>query len=148
MLNILIVAVIALISAGLGYLFRRYIAEKKIQDAEAKAKLILEQAKKETDDRRRGAELEAKDLLYRMRQDFERETKDRRFEISNLEKRLAQKEENIDRRLDLLEKKEKEIEQRHENIKRQEESIKAKESQLHLLIGEEKERLQKISSLG
>ncbi len=147
MLNILIVVVVALVSIGLGYLFRRYIAEKKIQDAEAKARLILEQAKKENDDRRRSAELEAKDLLYRMRQDFERETKDRRLEISNLEKRLAQKEENIDRRLDLLEKKEKEIEQRHDNIRKQEESIKAKENQLHLLIGEEKERLQKISSL-
>ena len=105
------------------------------------------QAKKEALDKRREVELEAKDLLYRMRQDFERETKDRRQEISNLEKRLTQKEENIDRRLDLLEKKEKEIEARNENIKRQEEGIKAKDNQLHALIAEEKERLQKISSL-
>jgi ribonuclease Y len=82
-----------------------------------------------------------------MRQDFERETKDRRQEILNSEKRLAQKEENIDRRLELLEKKEKETESRQENIKRQEESIKQKDNQLHLLIAEEKERLQKISSL-
>jgi ribonuclease Y len=126
---------------------RRYVAEKKIQDAETKVRIILEQAKKEAQDRRREVELEAKDLLYRMRQDFERETKDRRQDISNAERRLAQKEENIDRRLDLLEKKEKEFELRHENIKRQEESLKAKDNQLHLLIAEEKERLQKIASL-
>jgi len=148
MLNTIIFSiVVALISVYAGYLLRRYVAEKKIQDAETQAKHILEQAKKEAQDRRREAELEAKDLLYRMRQDFERETKDRRQEISNLEKRLAQKEENIDRRLSLLETKEKEIGLKLDNVRKQEESIKAKENQLHSLIAEEKERLQKISSL-
>ena len=138
---------IALILTCAGYLLRRYIAEKKIQDAETRAKQILEQAKKEAQDRRRETDLEAKDLLYRMRQDFERQTQDRRQEITNLEKRLAQKEENIDRRLSLLETKEKDAEARLENIRKQEESFKAKENQLHLLIAEEKERLQKIASL-
>jgi ribonuclease Y len=147
MLNIIIFMGIALIAAFSGYFFRKYLAEKKIQAAEIQAQHILEQAKKETQDRRREVELEAKDLLYRMRQDFERETKDRRQEISNLEKRLGQKEENIDRRLDLLEKKEKEIDVKYENIKKQEDLLKAKDNQLHLLISEEKERLQKISSL-
>lgn len=147
MLNIIIFIIIALISTYAGYLLRRYIAEKKIRDAETQAKYILDLAKKEAQDRRREADLEAKDLLYRMRQDFERETKDRRGEISNLEKRLAQKEENIDRRLELLEKKEKDIELRVDNIKKQEELLKIKESQLHTLIAEEKERLQKIASL-
>jgi ribonuclease Y len=130
-----------------GYFLRRQLAEKKIQSAETQAKRILEQAKKEAQDRHREAELEAKDLLYRMRQDFERETKDRRQEMFNLEKRLAQKEENIDRRLELLEKKEREIEVRSENSKKYEEALKAKDTQLHNLIAEEKERLQKISSL-
>ena len=147
MLNIIIFIAVVFAALYAGYFFRRYVAERKIQDAEAKAKFILEQAKKESQDKRREAELEGKDLLYRMRQDFERQTQQRRQEITDLEKRLAQKEENIDRRLDLLEKKEKGIEAKYENIKRQEESLKAKENQLQLFIAEEKERLQKISSL-
>ncbi|MEI6631066.1 MAG: ribonuclease Y [bacterium] len=147
MLNIIIYIAIALVALSLGYIFRRYIAERKIQDAEAKAKHILEQAHKDAQDKRREAELESKDLLYRMRQDFERSTQERRQEIANLEKRLVQKEENIDRRLDLLEKKEKEFELRQEGLKKQEEALKAKDAQLHALIAEEKERLQKISSL-
>ena len=147
MLNIIIFIAIALVSTYAGYIIRRYIAERKIKDAETQAKQILEQAKKEAQDKRREVELEAKDLLYRMRQDFERETKERRQELLNSEKRLTQKEENIDRRLGLLEKKEKDIELRQENVKKQEEAIKAKDGQLHQLIAEEKERLQKISSL-
>jgi ribonuclease Y len=147
MLVIAITIGIALLALAAGYFLRKHIAEKKIQDAETQAQHILEQAKKEALDRRREVELEAKDLMYRMRQDFERETKDRRQEISNMERRLTQKEENIDRRLELLEKKEKEIEARFENVRKQEENLKAKEQQLHTLIAEEKERLQKIASL-
>ena len=144
---IIILFAIALFATLAGYLLRKYIGERKIEAAEKQAAHILEQAKKEIQDRRREVELEAKDLLYRMRQDFERETKDRRVEISGMEKRLTQKEENIDRRLGLLEAKEKEIETKWENVRKQEESIKAKETNLHSLIAEEKERLQKISSL-
>ena len=147
MLNIIIMLVIALCATFAGYLMRKVIAEKKVQDAETQAKLILEQAKKEAQDRRREVELEAKDIMHHMRQDFERETKDRRVEISNLEKRLSQKEENIDRRLGLLETKEKEIETKLGLVHKQEEGLKVKEGQLQGLIAEEKERLQKIASL-
>ena len=147
MVNIAILIVTALAALAAGYFMRKHVAEKKIQNAELEAQHILEGAKKEAQDKRREAELEAKDLLYRMRQDFEHETKDRRQEIVGLEKRLVQKEENIDRRLDLLEKKEKEIETFKDNVRKQEESAKEKETQLHGLISEEKERLQKISSL-
>jgi len=147
MITAIMILVVAVVSLLLGYVWRKFIAEKKTQDAETKAQYIIEQAKKEAEDRRRGAELEAKDQLYKLRQDFEQQTKDRRQEIFNLEKRLAQKEENIDRRLDLLEKKEKDGEAKLEAVKRQEDALKAKENQLHALIVEEKERLQKIASL-
>ena len=147
LISIFISLVVGCVSILAGYALRKHVAEKKIQDAESKAQHILEQARKEAQDKRREVELEAKDLLYRIRQDFERETKDRRQELSNMEKRLAQKEENIDRRLDLLEKKEKELEAKHENIRKQEEALKVKDTQLHSLIAEEKERLQKISTL-
>ena len=146
-LNIVVPIFVALVAAYCGYFLRKYIAEKRVKSAELQAEHILEVAKKDVLDKRREAELEAKDLLYRMRQDFEREIKDRKLEIVNLEKRLTQKEENIDRRIDLVEKKEKEIEVRNDNLKKHEESLKSKEGQLQALIAEEKERLQKISSL-
>lgn len=146
-ITILISLITAAVGGVIGFVIRKQIAEKAIKDAETHAQQILEQSRKEAQDRRREAELEAKDLLYRMRQDFERETKDRRQEIAGMEKRLSQKEENIDRRVDLLEQKEKEIGARHENLKKQEDGMKAKEASLHALIAEEKERLQKIASL-
>ncbi|MDD5725385.1 MAG: ribonuclease Y [Candidatus Omnitrophica bacterium] len=146
-LNIVVPLFVALVAAYCGYFLRKYIAEKRVKSAELQAEHILQAAKKDILDKRREAELEAKDLLYRMRQDFEGETKERKLEIANQEKRLTQKEENIDRRIDLVEKKEKEIETRNDSLKKQEEGLRSKDSQLHALISEEKERLQKISSL-
>ncbi len=147
MFTILFIVVAALISFSLGYFVRRYLAEQKTGEAEAKARAIIDQAHKDAETRLRTAELESKDLLYKMRQEFEQQTKDRRQEIANMEKRLTQKEENIDRRLDLLEKKEKDIENRQDNMRKVEEAFKVKENQLHILVAEEKERLQKIASL-
>ena len=147
MLTTTLFIITAIIGLGCGYVFRRYVAEKKVQDAEAKAKFILDKANSEIQDRRREVELESKDLMFRLRQNFEQETKERRQELGVLEKRLAQKEINLDRRLDLLEQKEKEFHQRAKNIGSQEANLKHKESQLYSLIAEEKERLQKISSL-
>jgi len=45
-----------------------------------------------------------------MRQEFEKETRERKEEIANLEKRMQGREANLDRRVDLLEKKERELE--------------------------------------
>lgn len=147
MLNILLFIVVALVFAYIGYLSRKAIAEKKVKDAETRAKEILEEAKKAVQDRRREVELEMKEQLLRMRQDFEQQTKDRRHELFELEKRLGLKEENMDRRVALLEKKEKELEAKAESARRYEENLKAKEAQLTNLIAEEKLRLEKISSL-
>ena len=145
--NIIFIIIAAVVFTYLGYFLRRIIAEKKVKDAETKAKEILEDAKKTAQDRRREVELDIKDQLLHMRQDFEQQTKDRRREIAELEKRLTVKEENLDRRVDLLEKKEKELEVKSETVKRYEDNIKAKEAQLTNLIAEEKLRLEKISSL-
>ncbi|MFH1201445.1 MAG: ribonuclease Y [Candidatus Omnitrophota bacterium] len=145
--SILIFVVAAGLFVFVGYILSRYVEEKKLKNAMASAKQILEAAKKDVQEKKKEADLEAKDLLYRLRVDFEKETKDRRQELVNLEKRLTQKEENIDRRLSFLERKEKDIEARHSAAANLEGSLKNKEAQFNALLAEEKERLQKISLL-
>ncbi|MDP2831099.1 MAG: Rnase Y domain-containing protein, partial [Candidatus Omnitrophota bacterium] len=66
--NIVVPIFVALVAAYCGYFLRKYIAEKRVKSAELQAEHILEAAKKDVLDKRREAELEAKDLLHRMRQ--------------------------------------------------------------------------------
>jgi ribonuclease Y len=130
-----------------GYLLRWFFAGKKLKESEERAKNLLESAQKDADTRKKETELQAKDLMIKLRQDFEQETKERREEISFAEKRILQKEENLDKRVDLLERKEKDINARLIDLKENEKNIETRSTELTELIKEEKKRLQKISSM-
>ncbi|MCP4650221.1 MAG: ribonuclease Y [PVC group bacterium] len=138
------VAVVFFVS---GYIYRRFVAEKKIVGAEQRAKEILQDADRYVQAKKKEAGLEAKDLLYKTRIEFEKESKDRRQELLNLERRLIQREENLERKLDLLEKKEREVSQRGRQFAEKEKLNEQKEHELNQLILEEKDKLQRVSGL-
>ena len=146
-MNLIIILIASVVSLGAGYFLRRALSEKKTQDAEHRAKELIEQAKKSADNLRKEVELEGKDAVLRLRQEFEVSNKSRREELVTLEKRLTVKEDNVDRRLSLIEKKEKELDAKYENLRKDDEALKAKDRHLTALVNEEKERLQKISGL-
>jgi ribonuclease Y len=136
---------IALILAG--YFLRGFFVGKKLKDSEEKARRLLESASKQAEIGKKDLDLQGKDLAIKLRQDFERETKQRRDEITETEKRLLLKEENIEKRVDLLEKKEKDISARLTVLQEKEEGVVKQSQELARLVEEEKARLQKIASL-
>jgi len=142
--------VLGLVAVGCvlaGWFLRWFFANKNLRAAEERAKSLTEFANREAETRKKEAELAAKDLLLKVRLDFERETKDRREEISSAEKRILQKEENLEKRVDLVEKKEKDITTRLSAVRQEEETIKAKNDELARLLEEEKKRLQNIANM-
>lgn len=149
--NIYVIGIVCIvIGVAISYLFlflRKSIRAQRVKSATLEAKAIIEEAKKNAEAIRKEAELNAKDLLFKMRQDFEKESRDRRDEIVNLEKRMSQREANLDRRVDLLEKKERELEEKTRNLKTQEDALKVKNDELSKLLTEEKEMLHKISNM-
>jgi ribonuclease Y len=145
--HILIGIAVAVVALAAGYFARMQTAEKKIRSAEARSKELLEEAGKEKDKIRKEAELEAKDLLYKLRSDFDKETKERRQELMVLEKRLLQKEENIDRKVDLLEKRDREIAAKEGSLSSRIEEINNKKKELSDVIDNEKQVLQRISGM-
>ncbi len=150
-MNVLLTSVLCLVIGGglilFGYFARKIFAEKKVQSAEVRVKLILEEAEKKSQEKRKEIELESKELLHNIRADFEKETKDRRAEITNLEKRLIQREENLDRKVEILDKKEKELSERQKGVAAKEEHIHSLEEEYKVLLAEEKDRLQRVSGL-
>ncbi|MCK4994759.1 MAG: ribonuclease Y [Candidatus Omnitrophica bacterium] len=146
-LNIIIGASSAVIFFILGYVFRLFGAERKVQSAEEKAKIILQEAERQALARKKEASLEAKDLLYKTRIEFEKESKGRRQELLNIERRLIGREENLDRKVDLLEKKEREVSNKSKALSDKEKATQEKQDELSRLILEERARLQQVSGL-
>jgi hypothetical protein len=79
-----------------GWFLRWFFANKNLRVAEERAKSLTEFAAREAESRKKEAELQAKDMMLKLRLDFEKETKDRRDEVMAGEKRILQKEENLE----------------------------------------------------
>lgn len=104
------------------------------------ASTILENAKKDGENKKRELLLEAKEEIHRQRTDLEKEVRDRRGELQRMERRLIQKEESLDRRAETLEQKDALIEKKQKEISNLEEEIK-------IMHQKEVEELERISEL-
>ena len=105
----IIIAVAALVLGGLvGWLIYKSISEKKvgstkeqvnkiIGDAEAEAERIKAQGKEESKRALKEALLEAKEQDLKLRNEFERESREKKAEIQRMEQRLTSKEDALDK---------------------------------------------------
>jgi ribonuclease Y len=106
----IIVGLLAILLGGTaGFFIRIIIAKGRLSSAENRAEIILREAKFEAESQKKELLLEAKTFLIQERNNFERETKERRIELQRLEKRLNLKEEQFERRFNDLERREKNV---------------------------------------
>lgn len=131
----------------LGYILRKYTAKMKVKIAEDKAKKIINSSKVEAEKLKRESTIEAKDLLLKLRAEFEEESKERRKELSAVEKRLLQKEENLDRKVEIIDQKDKDLVKRESVLHKESQGINDKKAELERLVQEEKSRLQEVSGM-
>ncbi len=118
-IGILAFAAGLVIAFPLGVKYRKRIAEAELGSAEDEAKRLVSEALKTAESKKKEAIVEAKDEIYRMRTDTEKELKDRRSEVSRLERRIQQKEESLDRKLENQEKKEESLQRKIAEVEEQ-----------------------------
>ncbi len=145
------IILLGLLSFGAGFAIAYWIKGKvvsqKIKNAKTQSIIILKDAKRGADTLLKEAKFEVKDKLFKMKSEFDSETKDTRFELKKRERRLIQKEENIDRKLDQYERRDREISHKEKRLQKREENIGLKEKKYNTLIEEQKKQLERISSL-
>ena len=120
---------------GGAYLQQR-ITQRRIAASERSAARILNEAER----RQKEILLEAKEDALRFRQQAEAELKERRKEVQRLERRITQKEENLDRKLESLE-------QRQRNLQNKEAQLDVARSELQEIEEQRKQELERVSSL-
>ena len=143
-MNIVIYIAIFLVSAivftFVGFFIRKKIAESKMRSAENEAKRIIELANKEAENTRKEEIFKAKEEIINARKDLDQEIRERRGEVQLQERRLIQKEENLENRVNQLEKREKDLLEKTEQNKKQKEELES-------LYEKKMDELQKISKL-
>ena len=93
------------LSIWFGIKYRKKGDETRINNAEEEAKRIINDAIKKSETTKKEAILEAKDEIFKLRADTEKELKERRADIQKQERRLQTKEETIDKKISNLEAK-------------------------------------------
>jgi ribonucrease Y len=131
----------------MGYVLRKYTAKMKVKRSEDKARTIINSAKVESERRKREAIIEAKDITLKMRAEIDEETKERRKDLAAMEKRLLQKEENLEKKVEYIDQKDKKAQKDEIVLRQRFDDIRKKEEDLANVIEKEKQRLQEISGM-
>ncbi len=120
--------------------YRQKVAEQKIGSAEDKAREIIDEAVKTAEAKKREALLEVKEETIKNKNDLDKEIRDRRAEIQRNERRIVQKEENLDKKIDAIEKREAGFVAKEEELNRQ-------RAEIAKLSEERVQELERISGL-
>ncbi|MDD1696889.1 MAG: ribonuclease Y [Methanoregula sp.] len=144
---ILLIAVGGFIGFLGSHLLRNLLASQQIRDAEGKAALIIKTAETKSETLVKEAQIEAKDRLFKMKNDFDVETAEIRSELKRQEKRLQQKEETLDKKHEQLELHGKESTRKEKELLKKEKEIESAEKKYHDLLEEQRRQLETISGL-
>lgn len=122
----LIVGLVALLVGGvLGWVVRHFQAQAQKRAAGD----LMDASRKEAENIVREARLAAQDELIKMREALDKESRERRDQVTEVERRLIQRESNLDRKVDLLDRK-------TEEVSRREHHVAERDRELHKLQGE------------
>ena len=143
--NILIGIIAFVTGCLIAFWVKGKIQSQRIKSAERETSQILDDAKRTSESLLKEARLEVKDKLFKMKSEFDNDTKETRSELKKKERRLIQKEENIDRKIDQFERKERDVLRKEKKLMRRYEELEGKEVKFKELIEEQKRQLEKIS---
>lgn len=123
-----------------GIIYRKNVSEGKIQKTEMLVKTMLDDSQRKAEALKKEMVLEAKEDILRLRNEFDKETRDVRAENQRTERRLQQREESLDKKLDTLVTKEDTLQVKQQELDQLQESLTdLREKQL--------QELEKISGL-
>jgi ribonuclease Y len=115
--------------------------------AEETAARIVGDAERESEGLRKTAVLSGKEELIKLREAWELEVRGRREEVEKEERRVTDREGQLNRKYDLIEQRERETTRRIETLGNREQTLTAREQELDKLLGEERRRLEQLAGI-
>ncbi len=123
-------------------------SEKELDGVKARSQKMIEDATAECKALKKEAILEAKEQELKLKNEFERESREKKNELNKLEQRLLSREENLDRKESAIDKKNEEIENQKKNLVAREQELKKmqdKVSHQHELMVQELEKVAQLT---
>lgn len=136
-----------LLSLLIGSLLYKRRIKKNEQSANEKAKLILKEAELQAENLKKDKIIEAKDKLFKMKQEFEEEANRKKNQIIANEQKIKQREAQLSKELETLKRKEGEVDEERQSLARQHELVKSRKEELDKFNTQKVAILEGISKL-
>ncbi len=136
--------VCVLVGLVVGYLFAKKLKDEENKKLNNTAEDIISKAKRESDEIIKEAKLESKELIFKGRQDLEKEIKEKKKDISYIERKLEAREESLEKKMEAAIKKEEQLvkrDQEYDKRMKDIDVIKAKNEEIKQNLIKEVERV-------
>ncbi len=121
MIAAVITGVIAVLVGGaIGYLIRHMLGQVNAGTVETQARHLMEDARRDAQATLKEAKISAKAEVLKAREDFEHSTEMRRKELAQIEERVVQRENNLDRKVAMLDRKERSVDDKLADLEKRE----------------------------
>ena len=147
LLLIPMIVVVVIVFFYLGWMLNSKIGKKSIATAEEQAKKILDDAEKDAKTIKKEKLLEVKDEWYKKKTEFDKEVQQKRQKINALEKQIQLREENSEKKFDLVLQKERENKKFEQELNEKHKQIEKKTEEIKQLEQEQNLKLERISGL-
>ena len=117
------------------------------ESAEQVAKRIVSEAERDAESSRKQALLSGKEEVMKVREAWEVEARKRREEVEREEKRVIEREQQLDKKFDLVDGKERDLGKRASELGRREKQLEDNQLELDSMVGEERRRLEQLAGL-
>ena len=131
----------------LGWLGNGRLRSSRLRGTQATADQIVTRARQEAETLKKNALLEARDEWHRERAPLEKEQETQRRSLRDLAAKLLEREQQLERKIDLLTSKEREQLKNEQDLNRREAAIAAAETQAQGLVREQSQRLEELAGI-
>jgi ribonucrease Y len=142
--DILIIAIVAVVSLVLGFLITNLIIRRSIV---RKSQHIIKEAQAEAEVIKKDKILQAKEKFLQLKAEHEKLINDKNNAVSNTENRLKQKEQSLSQKIEEVQRKQKELTTLKDNLANQLEIVNKKQVDLEKAHKQQVEQLEAISGL-
>ncbi len=117
------------------------------ESAEQMSKRILAEAERDAEALKKQAVLAGKEDVMKSREEWEAEARHRRGEIEIEEKRLMDREGQLDKKVELLETRERDLGRRASDLGRKEKGVEERQAELDKIVSDERRRLEHVAGM-
>ena len=143
--QIILSTLLLLVGLIIGFGLTMLINILKENSANKKISLMMEEATKKAEQMKRDSLMEAKEKNFQLKQEFDKEMKEKKQELKENELRLEKRESSMDKRDEICQRREATLDEREEKLTQRQKEIQAGQDEVENLKKEQLNLLEKIS---